>query len=134
MTLSIGCGSGLLEALLLHDYPAINIHGVEVSQSLNKYLPEERLQLVRGTWDIAPSARDASVWLFVFPREPGIVQKYVQVYAGSAVTETVVWIGPLADYKEYEGLLDEQVWSRKDWELAGYEAMISWRRRGLRSS
>lgn len=41
LTLSIGSGSGLVEALLLHERNDIHVRAVEVLHNVNKYLPRE---------------------------------------------------------------------------------------------
>ncbi|THC99129.1 hypothetical protein EYZ11_001380 [Aspergillus tanneri] len=53
-TLSIGSGSGLLEALLVHRHPNLCIQGVEVHSSVNRYLADEDVHVVGGTWDLLP--------------------------------------------------------------------------------
>lgn len=75
LTFSIGSGSGLLESLLLREAPYVNLHAVEVLGNMNKYLPEERVQVVRGAWDIASSAKNARTWMFIYPRDPGLINR-----------------------------------------------------------
>ena len=54
LILSIGCGSGLLESLLLrasasnHERP-LNLYGVEVETCVDKHLPHDRLLRVQST-------------------------------------------------------------------------------------
>ena len=109
LTLSIGCGSGFAEAHLLRENPRLNLHGLEVSEGINKYLPEERMQIVRGTWDIASSAKDASAWMFIFPREIGLIGRYIQSQ-GDGKVKHIVWIGPLADCNEVKVVLLKHHW------------------------
>ncbi|KAI9369583.1 hypothetical protein BJX61DRAFT_536303 [Aspergillus egyptiacus] len=113
-TLSIGSGSGLLEALLMHRHPTLHIEGVEVSPSVNLYLPEENLNIVSGTWELCPRAADAGAWMFVYPREPGLVRRYLDEFAGGKV-EKVVWLGPKADWEDY---------SRVFYRLDGWEVEV----------
>lgn len=132
--MSIGSGSGLLEALLLHEEPQLNIYGVEVSSAVNKYLLKERLRLVNGTWDLSSLAKTASTWIFVYPRDVSLVKKYAQTFGEDAVRQ-VVWIGPLSDFKECEAVFLGPDWIRGDFEDRGfseYEAMILWRRLELK--
>jgi len=123
LTISVGCGSGLLEALLLRESPKFNLHGVEVSSSVNRYLPEERMQLVPGTWALASSARDASAWIFVYPREVQLIKKYIQSY-GKGVVRQIIWIGPLADREEVETMLLEQGWNTETTQSIGHGSVI----------
>ncbi|KAI1332438.1 hypothetical protein F5Y16DRAFT_177997 [Xylariaceae sp. FL0255] len=87
LILSIGSGTGLLEELL-HTYLLDNnnknndiawrVEGVEVNPSVNVYLPEDRINHVPGTWATHPGrARDATVLLFVYPRDGLLIQRYV---------------------------------------------------------
>ena len=108
-TLSIGSGSGLLEAFLLHHSPPVNVHAVEVSTAINKYLPDERLQIVRGTWDLASVAKDATAWMFVYPREIELIRKYIRAY--SRQVRQIIWLGPLADRDEVKEVLLSESWN-----------------------
>ncbi|KAE8355364.1 hypothetical protein BDV28DRAFT_146155, partial [Aspergillus coremiiformis] len=70
-TISIGSGSGLLEALLTHHNAALSIEGVEVNPSVNRYIPEQDMHVVSGTWDLLHArVPDAAAWMFVYPRDP----------------------------------------------------------------
>lgn len=139
--LSIGSGSGLLEAALLaHSSPGlIAIEGVEVQQQesqapVNKYLPEPFYHTVRGTRDVSPRLGDEDVsgLMFVYPRQPGLVSRYVKALEqmGSNV-QGVVWLGPVADWEDFrpcfEGLSIE-IRSGPDAGLDGYEMMAVMRR------
>jgi hypothetical protein len=141
LVLSIGSGSGLLEAYLLSRWTEdlsydINIEGVEVFSDppVNRYLPEEATNVVTGTWDISTRAVDATALLFVYPRQPDLVKKYMKRLLGpNCVTELVIWLGPRADWVDYEvNFLN--IAGFKDVEkidncgLAGYEMMAMLRR------
>ncbi|KAH6659181.1 hypothetical protein BKA67DRAFT_652430 [Truncatella angustata] len=113
LVLSIGSGSGLLEALLLEKWSTsagaiLSIEGIEVQQSvstsLNKFLPEQHHSSVKGTWDLSPRAADASALMFVYPRNPDLVSGYLQSYALStdAALDTVIYLGPKCDWAEFE--------------------------------
>ncbi|KAK9418337.1 putative Ankyrin repeat-containing domain protein [Seiridium unicorne] len=111
LVLSVGSGSGLLEALLLERWstlsePKLFIEGVEVQQSvestlLNKYLPEQHHSSVKGTWDLSPRAGDAAAFMFVYPRSPKLISSYLGKFAQSKL-DTVVWLGPKCDWSDFE--------------------------------
>ncbi|KAL4871290.1 hypothetical protein BDV12DRAFT_164551 [Aspergillus spectabilis] len=103
-TLSIGSGSGLLEALITHHHPDVSIEGVEVHSSVNLYVAEQDMNTVSGTWDLLPRAAQAKAWMFVYPREPRIVIKYIEMYDGEV--EIILWLGPRADWADFEGCFE----------------------------
>ena len=135
LTLSIGSGTGLLEALLLDYQSTIRLRAVEVSKAVNKYLPGDLMEIVNGTWDLCKAALDAGSWIFVYPREPGLVKRYAQVY-GKGSTKQVIWIGPLADLKEIQdSYLPPAIWKEEivmDCGLSDYETMVLWTRTDLK--
>ena len=99
--LSIGSGSGLLEQLLSSRYPSLDVLGVEVDNSVNKYLPEQNVYIVKGTWESCTLAASAEAWILVYPRQPQLLAKYLNEYsAGAAVT--IIWLGPRIDWIDYE--------------------------------
>jgi hypothetical protein len=116
--LSIGSGTGLLEAILaqaLHSpsNPSLlstALEGVEVQQTengkpVNRYLPERAINTVRGTWDLSPRIDDDDVGaiLFVYPRLPALVSKCVErILQGPSKCHLVIWLGPCADWVEFE--------------------------------
>lgn len=113
LILSVGSGSGLLEALFLKHLsslpdsaPKFTIQGVEVRSSpteapVNKYLPEQYYTTVRGTWELSPLLDAADTLLFVYPREPGLVDRYLA--ARPASLRIVLWLGPRADWEVFGG-------------------------------
>lgn len=135
LALSIGSGTGLLEALLLDHRPTTNLRAVEVSKAVNKYLPGDLVETVNGTWDLCNSAHDAGSWIFVYPREVGLIKRYVEAF-GQGSTKQVIWIGPLADLQDIEdSYLPSAIWKReilKDRGLSDYEIMVLWTRHDLR--
>ena len=135
LALSIGSGTGLLEALLLAYRPSMNLRAVEVSNAVNTYLPEDLIETVNGTWDLCNSAHDAGSWIFVYPREAGLIKKYAQAF-GQGSTKQVIWIGPLADLREIQDIcLPSAIWKQeviKDSGLSEYEIMVLWSRLDLR--
>ncbi|KAF2664093.1 hypothetical protein BT63DRAFT_429628 [Microthyrium microscopicum] len=101
LVLSVGSGSGLLETILTQHDSHLQIEGVEVSQNdqtVNTYLPEERIHVVNGTWAVSPLALLCSALLFVYPRDPSLLARYIQGAAASPNLEAVVWIGPKVDW------------------------------------
>lgn len=113
LILSVGSGSGLLETYLLehtnsilNPTPAFTIQGVEVrspptAAPVNKYLPWQHSTTVRGTWELSPLLDKAYTLLFVYPREPGLVARYLA--ARPASLRLVVWLGPRADWEVFGG-------------------------------
>ncbi|KAF3034767.1 hypothetical protein E8E12_000630 [Didymella heteroderae] len=102
LTLSIGSGFGLLEALLLVAPYLSNVVGVEVAPSPNTYLPRANHRVVHGSRFHEPLAAEAEAWLFVYPRRVGLVNEYMASYGDDAV-QTIIWIGPQADWDDYKG-------------------------------
>lgn len=101
-TLSIGSGSGLLEAMVLkYTEGKTDIRGVEVSPNVNKHLPESHMYSVTGTWALSTQADSASAWLLVYPREPRLVSLYIESYRKSPI-DCIVWLGPRSDWQDYE--------------------------------
>ncbi|KAJ7337563.1 hypothetical protein DFH08DRAFT_1014760 [Mycena albidolilacea] len=98
LTLSVSSGTGLFEALFLqhhsHHSSPDSFLGVEISQThpINRFLPEAKSAVVPSTWAIAPGeAERAERLMFVYPRQPGLVQAYL---GQGTRLHTVVWIGP----------------------------------------
>lgn len=113
LVLSVGSGSGLLEAHLDAHWTEdpdchITIEGVEVraaenAKSVNKYLPEGRHSTVRGTWELSPHLAQAGALMFVYPREPGLVAKYLQ--ASPDGLSIAIYLGPKTDWEIFEASL-----------------------------
>ncbi|KAF4944884.1 hypothetical protein FSARC_14554 [Fusarium sarcochroum] len=113
--LSIGSGSGILEAFLLAQLnnsssAKFNIEGVEVQQTsgkepVNKYLPEQAIYTVRGTWDVVTRLQEPDVraLMFVYPRQPALVSAHTKAIAEQGLNvEVIVWLGPMADWQVFE--------------------------------
>lgn len=106
MTLSIGCGSGLFESMLLeasrngHGRP-VNLYGVEVESCANGYLSNDRLLRVPSTVALHPDAILASCLIFVYPRDASLIERYVQSFSKGAL-ETVFWLGHRNDWSAFE--------------------------------
>jgi hypothetical protein len=118
LTLSIGSGFGLLEALLLAG-PArgweegegnsssntVVVIGVEVAPSSNTYLPATHHRTVHGSRFLDPLAAEADVLLFVYPRRVALVSEYMAAHAhahGCGNLHTIIWAGPHADWDDYK--------------------------------
>ncbi|KAF1938358.1 hypothetical protein EJ02DRAFT_354701 [Clathrospora elynae] len=105
LTLSIGSGFGLLEALLAAKPHANHVIGVEVAPTSNIFLPAADHRVVHGSRFLDPLAAEAAAWLFVYPRRIGLVREYLAEYGEGAV-ERVVWAGPQADWEDYRGCFE----------------------------
>ncbi|CAF3569027.1 unnamed protein product [Fusarium graminearum] len=119
--LSIGSGSGLLEAFLQdqqnssdYGYPSFNVEGVEVQQqsgkdAVNKYLPEPAIYTVRGSWDVVSRLQDPDVTslMFVYPRQPALILEYTKAIARRGLNvQVIVWLGPMADWEVFGSCFD----------------------------
>jgi hypothetical protein len=125
LTLSIGSGFGLLEALLLagpararrdrdwgqeegekqgegHESSnTVVVMGVEVAPSSNTYLPATHHRTVHGSRFLDPLAAEADVLLFVYPRRVALVSEYMAAH-GCGNLHTIIWAGPHADWDDYK--------------------------------
>ena len=128
LTLSIGSGSGLLEALLLHHCPHLDLKAVEVPTTNNKYMPADRLQTVNGYRDLCDLAADANAWMFIYPRDTWLLREYVQAFGGQKC-HLIIWIGPRVD--QLDRKFFGEMWVKEELEECGlknYETMAVWRR------
>jgi hypothetical protein len=127
LVLSVGSGSGLFEALLQECLSVSRIEGVEVSHSVNKYLSADRVNVVGGTWDLSSKARRAAALLFVYPREPKLISRYLEEC--SPVMSVVLWLGPRVDWPDFKhAFKDSNFQALKEVEnsgLAPYEVLIA---------
>ncbi|KAI5249526.1 hypothetical protein E4T42_05316 [Aureobasidium subglaciale] len=127
--LSIGSGTGLLESLLsplLDD--SYDLCGVEVAPNVNKYLPEQNMYFVGGTWDLCSQAAKAHVWMFTYPREPKLILRYLDVYDHANLSR-IIWLGPKMDWQsDYETTFASSKFSRltvlEDSGAAAYEMVV----------
>ncbi|PSR78130.1 hypothetical protein BD289DRAFT_377027 [Coniella lustricola] len=116
LVLSVGSGSGLLEAHLQAHWASKpgctrEIRGIEIrtapsARPVNKWLPENLSSTVRGTWELSPELSSAGALLFVYPREPSLVDRYLLAAAKNGnghALRTVIWLGPQADWETFEG-------------------------------
>ncbi|KAF1816333.1 hypothetical protein P152DRAFT_119530 [Eremomyces bilateralis CBS 781.70] len=106
--LSIGSGAGLLEALLLANIDALNIQAVEIQDSkslgINRYMPEDLMHYVGGTYDLFPGAGTAATWLLVYPRDPRLVAKYLEHFQGGSLRQ-IVCICPRSEWQRFEDIV-----------------------------
>lgn len=106
LTLSVGSGSGLLEACLLAWMPQRSaLKGVEVFSvpEVNVYLPPEHMVVCQGTWHVPEVTEEASGLLFVYPRQASTVNAYLRKATRAS---TAVWIGPRCDADEFRPVFD----------------------------
>ncbi|KAF1981470.1 hypothetical protein K402DRAFT_398452 [Aulographum hederae CBS 113979] len=109
LVLSIGSGNGFLEALLLDQSrpsrsPIIECVEVASLRATRKHVPEEVMHYVDGTRHLHQRAADATAWIFVYPRDPQLPIRYMKEY-GSSRVETIHWLGPKADWQDFEKLV-----------------------------
>ncbi|KAJ5584024.1 uncharacterized protein N7459_003824 [Penicillium hispanicum] len=131
-TLSVGSGSGFLEGLLAYSEASCSVQGVEVDSSINRYIAEEDMHVVGGGWGLHADAQHATAWMFVYPRDPKLVAKYIDAYGDQAV-EMIVWLGPRVDWEDYEPCFRASPFSALSFldnvGLAPYETMVVARNR-----
>ncbi|KAH9234519.1 hypothetical protein K456DRAFT_1697204 [Colletotrichum gloeosporioides 23] len=140
LTLSIGSGTGLVEALLqsLPDAPPLNLVSVEVAPSPNKYHHPHRT--VPGTWAVEGLAREAAAWAFVYPKQVALVREYMRLFVEGPGPEAVVYVGPRMDWGDFGGALEGgwrevEVWGEEKMEEVGgrgWEVVAVVRRMGKR--
>lgn len=109
LVLSVGCGSGLLESLLLERNASIegsplDLYGVEVPTCTNKHLPADRLLRVPSTSAIYDDAVFASVLIFVYPRQVDLIARYLAVCSNAAL-EKMIWLGHRSDWEDAKALV-----------------------------
>lgn len=123
--ISIGSGSGLLEALIHQQYPKTRVIGLEVNDQVNKYLPPENAITVKGTWDNYDKSSENDTWLFVYPRSPGLITRYIGL---TRVPNVIIWLGPRRDWEEFRAPFEAygkfKIEEIGDAGLASYEAMF----------
>lgn len=130
LVLSIGSGSGLFEALLVHLQPALTLQAVEVSQDVNIYLPEEKVWAVDWTGGLCDAAGDAVTWIFIYPRSMNLLRKYLSTF-GDGKVQTILIIIPRLDYLDLDAVFSRGSWQKEvieDSGLAEYEMLVHWRR------
>lgn len=125
-TVSIGSGSGLLEALIVN-HDNVSVQGVEIASNVNRYIAEEDMNVVIGSWDLCSAAQEASAWMFVYPRDPNLIKKYIDTYAAHSLN-TVLWLGPRVDWPDYESRFRQSSFSElvfpEDIGLTPYEMVV----------
>ncbi len=109
LTLSIGCGSGLLEAILLHAADVdhgkqLNLFGVEVPDCAITHLTPDRVLRVPNTMSLHDDAILASTLMFVYPRQAKLIRMYIDAAVDGAL-EQLIWLGHRSDWAEAELLL-----------------------------
>lgn len=103
--LSVGCGSGLLEALLIAVAgDELDLYGIEVPACHVKYLPDHRVLRVPSTASPHSEAMLASALVFVYPRKSTLLAQYLDMSLGGAL-EQAIWLGHKNDWPDFEKLL-----------------------------
>lgn len=104
-----------------------------MNSSVNRYISEKEMNVVGGTWDLHPRSSQASAWMFVYPREPKLITKYIDTYCGNGV-EMIIWLGPKADWPDYEPCFCNSVFSNLSFPegrgLTPYEILAIARKHG----
>lgn len=130
-TISIGSGSGLLEGLLAQCDANISVQGVEVDSAINRYIAEEDMHVVGGGWGLCAEAEQAAAWMFVYPRDPKLITKYIDTL-GCETVEMILWLGPKVDWADYEERFRQSSFSEltflEDCGLTPYETAVIARR------
>ncbi|OHE94778.1 hypothetical protein CORC01_09885 [Colletotrichum orchidophilum] len=148
LVLSIGSGTGLVEALLdslaaddqdrdpptrktpRHTAAALNLASVEIAPSPNRYHAAHRHHTVPGTWALDPAAGRAKAWVFVYPKQVALVQSYMASSFASGekgAVEVVLYVGPRMDWDDFRGAFapfaeDIEVWGEERMEEVGGRA------------
>ncbi|KAK3985187.1 hypothetical protein QBC44DRAFT_335603 [Cladorrhinum sp. PSN332] len=132
LTLSIGSGPGLLEALFLHHFPkrSNSFLGVEVATpegkaNVNRFLKEENVVVVGGTWAVVDEdelleekvhvgGKEAEVGglVFCYPRQTGLVKRYLDGSKMGVKLDVVVWIGPRCDEESFGEVFED--WGERE--------------------
>lgn len=136
LAISIGQGHGVLEAYLLQYDPDLNILGIDVGVKEPQYLPDSAIRLVNSTAALSVEAAVAEAWMFVYPKDLGLVGRYMHEY-GSGAVNVIIWIGPRMDWIEVEREFPGHGWNTEVPFVNGlkeYEALGVWKRHGSRAS
>jgi hypothetical protein len=103
----------------------IDIEGVEVNSIVNRYLPNNKMQVVKGTWDLCSEAQNIDAWLFVYPRSPDLLTKYFDRYQNSFSIQRVIWIGPNVDWEFFKVAFNrEGLHQQESVSLTAFETMV----------
>lgn len=99
--LSVGCGTGFLEALLNaylqeRGFCATKVTGVEVPSADVRYLPSDLVAHVSGTRSVSQRAGNADILLFVYPRDGDLIRQYLTRFSSNI--RMMLWLGPQADW------------------------------------
>lgn len=99
LTISIGCGHGVLEAYLENSSAPLDLLGIDVVHHVPQYIAETKLCILPGTFATSAKALVAEAWLFVYPKDLELPGRYVSKY-GSGKVRIIVWIGPKMDWED----------------------------------
>ncbi|KAL8684713.1 MAG: hypothetical protein Q9218_008171, partial [Villophora microphyllina] len=138
LVLSIGHGHGVLEAHLLQACPTLNLLAIDIIHKQPQYLPEQNYLILPRSSEIYGNAKEAEVWMFIYPRDLGLVRRYLGHFPEGNV-RTIIFVGPRADIREFEagwGIGREskgEGWRKEMVEENGlkeYEGLVVWRKDG----
>lgn len=141
LVLSIGSGSGRLETHLQSHWLStpscdLEIRGVEIrtpddARPVNRWLPEQYYSTVQGTWQLSSDLQSAGALMFVYPRDPALISRYMLAAAQDqhSPLRTLVWLGPRADWPTFEDCLCgtpgfERIQFVEDCGMVQYEMMV----------
>lgn len=130
LTISIGCGHGVLEAYLDKSSTRLNVLGIDVVHHSPQFIAEDKLRLLPGTFATSTEALVAEAWLFVYPKDLGLLGRYVKEY-GDGKVRTIIWIGPRMDWEDVKKGIPSAGWEMEAQEengLKDYEALVVWKK------
>lgn len=136
--LSVGCGTGFLEAqltLFLQECGFLGtlVEGVEVTSADVKHLSSELVSRVTGTSSVSHRAGIAEMLLFIYPRDGDLVRRYLTQFDTNI--RLALWLGPWADWIEQKQVLEsipafDGPHMLRDAALATYEVAFLFRNQG----
>ena len=127
--LSVGCGAGRLEATLIEASGSLDLYGVEVPSCATKHLPDDRILRVTGTTSVHASAQSASTLMFIYPRDPSLVAKYIAAGVNGGMKQ-VMWLGHRSDWPDFEPAMVENTGEVELIDgrgIAPYELLVVWK-------
>jgi len=127
ITLSIGSGSCLFEALLTAPgSQCIECVELETLRETDKYMIEEAMHYVAGMHSLCERAGHTDAWLFVYPRNPALVSRYIERF-GNGRVEKIFWLGPRQDWDDLVLNLAEQSYAAFRAPYQRYnQAVVEW--------
>ncbi|KAM7197262.1 hypothetical protein V8F33_005690 [Rhypophila sp. PSN 637] len=103
--------------------PTGSFYGIEVknTKDVNRYLPQQNVLTVPGTWALPGEEITYRVegLLFIYPRQAGLIRTYLEKCTALRV---VVWIGPRCDVDEFIAPLES--WGLRDSSVGGIDGEV----------